>query len=63
MSLQVWLPLNGTTENLGLSTVTVTNNGATVNTSGKIGSCYSFDGNDYIAIDGLVLDNVWSYGC
>lgn len=49
MSLQVWLPLNGTLENKGLSDVTVTNNGATVNTSGKIGSCYSFDGNGYIS--------------
>lgn len=43
MSLQVWLPLNGDLHNQGLSNITVTNNGATVNTSGKIGSCYSFD--------------------
>lgn len=42
MSLRVWLPLNGDLHNQGLSDVTVTNNGATVNTSGKIGSCYSF---------------------
>ena len=42
MSLRVWLPLNGDLHNQGLSNITVTNNGATVNTSGKIGSCYSF---------------------
>ena len=43
MSLRVWLPLNGDLHNQGLSDIVVTNNGATVNTSGKIGSCYSFD--------------------
>lgn len=46
MSLQVWLPLNGDLHNQGLSNITVTNNGATVNTSGKIGSCYSFNGSN-----------------
>lgn len=40
MSLQVWLPLNGNLNNQGLSKVTVTNSGATVDSSGKIGSCY-----------------------
>lgn len=40
MSLQVWLPLNGNLNNQGLSNVTVANNGATVDSSGKIGSCY-----------------------
>lgn len=40
MSLQVWLPLNGNLNNQGLSEVTVTNSGATVDSSGKIGSCY-----------------------
>ena len=46
MSLQVWLPLNGNLNNQGLSEVTVTNNGATVDSSGKIGSCYSFNGSN-----------------
>lgn len=50
MALQVWLPLNGNLNNQGLADVTVTNNGATVDANGKIGSCYSFDGtNDYIS--------------
>lgn len=46
MSLQVWLPLNGNLNNQGLSEVTVVNNGATIDSNGKMGSCYSFDGND-----------------
>jgi len=46
MALQIWLPLNGNLNQQGLADVTVTNNGATVNTSGKIGSCYYFDGSD-----------------
>lgn len=44
MSLQVWLPLTGHLNNQGLSNVTVTNNGATIDNSGKIGKCYSFNG-------------------
>lgn len=50
MSLQVWLPLNGNLNNQGLSDVTVTNNGATANSSGKIGSCYSFDTGKYLTV-------------
>ena len=43
MSLRVWLPLNGDLRNQGLDgNVSVTNNGAVVNNSGKIGACYSF---------------------
>ena len=42
MSLQVWLPLNGDLHNQGLSGLTATNSGATVNNSGKIGKCYQF---------------------
>lgn len=42
MALQVWLPLNGNLNNQGLTNVTVTNNGATVDNNGKIGKCYSF---------------------
>lgn len=50
MSLQVWLPLNGTLDNQGLSSVTVTNNGATVDNNGKIGKCYYFTPNQWIKI-------------
>lgn len=57
MSLQVWLPLNGNLNNQGLNNISVTNNGAIVDNSGKIGKCYSFDGiNDYIQIPTMVLD-------
>lgn len=56
MSLQVWLPLNGDLHNQGLSNITVTNNGATVNTSGKIGSCYEFGSNTYLQL-GPIFQN------
>jgi len=46
MSLQVWMPLNGSLENKGLTDVTITNNNATVDSSGKIGQCYSFNGSN-----------------
>ena len=67
MALRIWLPLNGTLENLGCSDVIVENHGATVDTDGKIGSCYSFDGsNDYILGLPAVLNNdteEWSFTC
>lgn len=54
MSLQVWLPLCGNTNNQGLLNVNVTNTGATTNSAGKIGSCYAFNGtNSYLALDSL----------
>ena len=57
MSLQVWLPLDGDLKNQGLSDVVVTNNGATVNTSGKIGSCYGFNGtNNSISINSIFVN-------
>jgi hypothetical protein len=47
MSLRVWLPLTGNLENKGLLTLTSPNNvGAVINSSGKIGSCYSFNGSN-----------------
>ena len=50
MSLRVWLPLRGDLRNQGLDEITVTNSGAVVDNSGKIGKCYSFDGsNDYLS--------------
>ena len=63
MSLQVYLPLNGDLHNQGCSGVTVTNNGATVNTSGKIGSCYAFNGSTgYIALSGDELFKIFTGG-
>lgn len=47
MGLKVWLPFDGTFENRGASGVTAINSGATIDTSGKTGSCYynTTDGN------------------
>ena len=42
MSLQVWLPLTKDLRQQGLSNITVTNNGATFNSAGKLGGCYEF---------------------
>lgn len=63
MALQIWLPLNGTLENKGCTDVTIVNNGATINTAGKIGGCYSFDGSDdYISIVCPKLNTIFSGG-
>ena len=43
MALQIWLPLNKDTNNKGLYTTNVTNNGATLVTSGKFGGSYKFN--------------------
>lgn len=48
MALQVWLPLNGNLNNQGLTNVTVTNGGTTVDNNGKIGKCYAFNGSSKI---------------
>ena len=63
MSLQVWLPLNGDLTNQGLSgNLTVTNSGATVDNSGKIGKCYAFSGSQYAKITNVttIPTNSWS---
>lgn len=63
MALRVWLPLNGNLENKGLSNCTVTNNGATIDNSGKIGKTYLFDANDdFISIDGADIRNIFKGG-
>lgn len=63
MSLMVWLPLNGDLTNQGLSNITVSASGAVVNASGKIGSCYSFDGSDdYISLIGDSINNCFKGG-
>lgn len=64
MSLQVWLPLNGNLNNQGLSEVTVTNNGATIDSKGKIGSCYSFDTGKYLTVTRpATITREISYSC
>ena len=67
MSLQVWLPLNGNLENQGLSKITMTNNGAIVNNSGKIGKCYQFNGaSNYLITDfepKNIIPNEMSFCC
>lgn len=57
MALKVWLPLDGDLRNLGASDVTITNNGATVNNSGKIGKCYSPATITITNINNLSFDN------
>jgi len=48
MALRVWLPLNGDLKNKGLSNLRFANINATVSDTGKIGKCYSFDGDSYL---------------
>lgn len=50
MSLQVWLPLNGNLENLGLTNSIIINNGATIDNNGKIGKCYNFTGETFLTL-------------
>lgn len=58
MALQIWLPLDGTLDNKGCADAVIENNGATI-TDGKIGKCYSFDGNDdYISINSSKLNSI-----
>ena len=63
MSLRVWLPLDGSLRNLGISEVSATANGATINATGKIGSCYVFDGSDdFISLIGSTLYKIFTGG-
>ena len=46
MALRVWLPLNGSLENIGVSDIIFTNSNTsfiTVDNNGKIGKCYTFN--------------------
>ena len=64
MSLQIWLPLTKDLRQQGLSDVTVTNNGATFNSAGKLGGCYSFDGsNDRIYANNVNINNSAMSAC
>ena len=67
MALQVWLPLDGTLENKGCANITAKSYNTTINTSGKTGSCYDFDGNNsYIVGSPSIFTNdtsSWSFAC
>ena len=64
MALRVWLPLNGSLENKGVSDYEIRSANITIADDGKIGKCYSFNGsNSYINITNFEIGNNWSYGC
>ena len=67
MSLQVWLPLTKDLRQQGISNVTVTNNGATFNSAGKLGGCYYFNGDkqwlQFSSVLGEYYNNDWSIAC
>jgi hypothetical protein len=56
MSLQVWLPLDGTLDNYGLTTYTVNQGSTAVSESGKIGKCYDFTGSKYMTLNATSAD-------
>ena len=43
MSLQIWLPMTKDLKNQGIADVEITNNGATLDSAGKLGGCYYFN--------------------
>lgn len=57
MALKVWLPLNKDLRSVGLSKVTVINNGATLDNNGIIGKCYSIAVGKYIGLDAKNVNN------
>lgn len=64
MGLQIWLPLNGNLENKGLSNITITNNGSTFNSMGKLGGCYNFDNSmGIITNNSITLNTTFSISC
>lgn len=58
MGLVLWLPFNGNLNNQGLNNdITITNNGATISSEGKIGQCYEFSKDAYIDISKNAMDS------
>jgi len=65
MSLIHWWQLNGDLKDYGTNPITLTNNGATIDNNGKIGKCYSFNGNNTMTASGITIGTdcsfcVWS---
>lgn len=67
MSLRIWLPLTGNLNNNGLEDITISSTNATVDNNGKIGSCYSFNGNSsyLLGTHNFINNNTddWSFCC
>ena len=67
MSLRVWLPLNKDLRQQGLANISMINHNTTLNTNGKLGSCYYFNGNQqWIQFDSVLgnfYNNDWSIAC
>ena len=65
MALRIWLPLNGSLENKGISNIVIINNGVTINDDGKIGKCYSFDGSSYLRANNItcISPDEWGVAC
>lgn len=49
MGLKIWLPLIKDTNNIGLSNINFTNTAATLQSTGKLGRSYYFNGSAYLA--------------
>ena len=67
MSLQLWLPLTKDSRNYGTANSNIIVNNATVNTNGKLGSCYSFNGtNSYLlGTHNFITNDLqdWTFSC
>ena len=64
MSLIAWYPLNGDTKDYSGNNFHLTNNGATVDTSGKIGSCYLTNhvNNKYLNVEAPAIKSTFANG-
>lgn len=67
MSLRIWLPLTGNLNNNGLEDTTVSSTNTTIDSNGKIGSCYSFNGSSsyLLGTQNFLSNNTedWTFCC
>ena len=66
MALQIWLPLTKNSLNYGAHPSNVTESNTSLNTNGKLGSCYSFANSAYLmGTHNLITNdtNEWSFAC